>query len=167
MRIAVLGATGRTGREFVAQALAAGHEVVAFVRRPEAVDSQERLTIIGGQLTDQDGLSAALAGCDAVVVTLGPKVSDRNKPLMQIAVPAAITAAKQAEVRRIVVLSALGVGSTIENTRYPYKFGASTFLAGNFRDHVAGESQLETSGLDWTTIHPGPLFDGPARHDRY
>ncbi len=30
MRVVVLGAAGRTGRELVAQASAAGHEVVAF-----------------------------------------------------------------------------------------------------------------------------------------
>ena len=37
MKIVVLGATGTTGRLVVDEALAAGHEVVAFVRRPEAV----------------------------------------------------------------------------------------------------------------------------------
>lgn len=161
MRIAVIGATGRTGREFVDQALDAGHEITAFVRRPEAVPPRKGVTVVGGQLTEVDALTDALKGCDAVVITLGPKISDRNKPLMQTAVPAAVTAAKKAGVSRIIVLSALGAGSTLENTRYPYKLGARTFLAGNFRDHVAGESKLEDSGLNWTTIHPGPLFDKP------
>lgn len=160
MRIAVLGATGRTGSEFVQQAIAAGHEVVAYVRRPDALEPRPGLTAVGGQLDDTDALAGALAGCDAVVLTLGPKITDSHKPLMQIAVPAAITAAHRAGVKRIVVLSALGAGDTFANTRYPYRFGCRTFLAANFRDHVAGESQLTGSGLDWTTIHPGPLFDG-------
>lgn len=34
MNIVVLGASGGTGRLIVEQALAAGHEVVAFVRTP-------------------------------------------------------------------------------------------------------------------------------------
>ncbi|TKX84333.1 NmrA family protein, partial [Halorubrum sp. SS5] len=34
MRIAVFGASGRTGRPLVEQALDRGHEVVAFVRDP-------------------------------------------------------------------------------------------------------------------------------------
>lgn len=160
MRIAVLGATGRTGGEVVRQALDAGHEVVAYVRRPEAVTSARGLTVVGGQLADTEALARAIAGCDALVMTLGPKVSQRNAPLMQIAVPAAIEAAQRAGLKRVVVLSALGAGNTIANTRFPYRFGASTFLRGNFTDHVAGESQLEGSGLDWTTVHPGPLFDG-------
>ncbi|MFD0443837.1 NAD(P)H-binding protein [Streptomyces indonesiensis] len=37
MRIAVLGATGRTGRTVVEQALARGHQVVALVRSARSV----------------------------------------------------------------------------------------------------------------------------------
>ncbi|GAA1056933.1 NADH-flavin reductase [Agromyces luteolus] len=159
MRIAVLGATGRTGGEVVRQALAAGHEVVAYVRRPEAMNAAAGLTIVGGQLEDGAALVRALAGCDAVVITLGPKVTQPNVPIMQTAVPAVIAAARTTGVDRVVVLSALGAGNTFANTRYPYRFGCRTFLAGNFRDHVAGESQLVGSGLKWTTFHPGPLFD--------
>ncbi|MGC0405182.1 uncharacterized protein YbjT (DUF2867 family) [Streptomyces sp. SAI-126] len=160
MRIAVVGATGRTGKELVSQALADGHEVVAYVRRPEAVAPTPGLTVVGGQLDDEATLTDALGGCDAVAVALGNPVTKASAPLMQIAMPTVIAAAKGAGVRRVVVLSALGVGATLANARYPYRFGCRTFLAGNFRDHHAGESLLESSGLDWTTIHPGPLFDG-------
>lgn len=159
MKIAVLGATGRTGKEFVSQALAAGHEVVAYVRRPEAIATNAKLTAVGGQLDDIGRMSEAFHGCDAVVVALGPKISESSKPLMQIAVPSVIAAARQVGPRRVVVLSALGVGSTFHNTRYPYRFGCRTFLAGAFRDHKAGEDKLVGSGLDWTTVHPGPLSD--------
>lgn len=162
MRIAVLGATGRTGSEFVTQALAAGHEVVAYVRRPDAMDTQSNLTVVGGQLDDAATLTEALRGCDAVVLTLGPKVTESSKPLMQIAVPTVIDAAESAGVQRIIVMSALGVGDTFANTRYPYRLGCRTFLAGNFRGHKTGEDQLVDSGLDWTTVHPGPLADGPG-----
>jgi putative NADH-flavin reductase len=37
MRIAVIGATGRTGRQVVAQALARGHTVTAVTRHPESI----------------------------------------------------------------------------------------------------------------------------------
>jgi putative NADH-flavin reductase len=49
MRLAVFGATGRTGRPLVAQALAASHEVVAFARDPARLNIQhERLRIVQG-----------------------------------------------------------------------------------------------------------------------
>lgn len=161
MRIAVLGANGRTGREFTQQALAADHQVVAYVRRPETIEPRPGLTVVGGELDDGAALAGAIAGCDAVAITLGPKVTQPGAAIMQIAVPEVITAANKQQVRRVVVLSALGAGETFANTRYPYRFGCRTFLASAFRDHVAGESQLVGSGLDWTTIHPGPLSDAP------
>lgn len=161
MKIALLGATGRTGTEFMEQALAAGHQIVAYVRRPEALAARPGLSVIGGQLDDREALNGALSGCDAVAVTLGSKISHPGEPIMATAIPSVIAAAKANGVKRVMVLSALGVGDTFANTRYPYRFGCRTFLAANFRDHVAGESQLLGSGLDWTTVHPGPLSDAP------
>ncbi len=49
MKLFVIGATGRTGREIVQQALARGHHVTAFVRSPEGIGlSNERLTTSRG-----------------------------------------------------------------------------------------------------------------------
>jgi putative NADH-flavin reductase len=46
MKIAVLGATGGTGVEFVKEALSADHEVVAVVRSPSKLKIQhERLKV--------------------------------------------------------------------------------------------------------------------------
>lgn len=165
MKLMIIGATGRTGEELMRQAISAGHEVVAYVRRPEAIAPRENLIIVGGELDNQELLKQTAEGCDAITVTLGPKISDRNRKLMEIAVPAVIKAAKSANVDRVVVLSALGVGETYNNTRYPYRLGTKTFLKGNFSDHDAGESKLKNSGLNWTTIHPGPLFNGEKTED--
>jgi uncharacterized protein YbjT (DUF2867 family) len=53
MRLAVFGATGGTGKQLVEQALAAGNQVVAFVRNPSKLNIRhEHLTIIQGELTD-------------------------------------------------------------------------------------------------------------------
>ena len=38
MKILVMGASGKTGHEVVRQALAAGHEVTAFVRDPSRLE---------------------------------------------------------------------------------------------------------------------------------
>jgi len=49
MKLFVIGATGRTGREVVEQALARGHQVTAFVRSPEGIKlKNERLTVSKG-----------------------------------------------------------------------------------------------------------------------
>jgi uncharacterized protein YbjT (DUF2867 family) len=42
MKLTVFGPTGSTGEQIVRQALAAGHEVTAVARRPEAISSCRR-----------------------------------------------------------------------------------------------------------------------------
>lgn len=165
MRVAVLGATGRTGRAFTAAALAAGHEIVAYARRPEAVIRADGVRVFGGPLDDGEAMTAALAGCAAVVVTLGPKITRAGEPVMRTAMPAVIQACRAAGVPRVVVLSALGVGETLSATRFPYRLAVRTVLTVPFHDHVVGEGLLVGSGLDWTTIHPGLLGDGAATPD--
>ncbi|MFE6997881.1 NAD(P)-dependent oxidoreductase [Microbacterium sp. NPDC057659] len=162
MRIAVLGATGRTGRAVASAALAAGYEIVAYARRPEAVVRSDGVHAVAGELDDLGAMTAALAGCDAVIVALGVKATHPNAPVMRTAMRTAISACRAAGVRRIIVLSALGVGETLASTRFPYRLVVRTALIAPFRDHVAGESLLVGSGLEWTTIHPGLLGDGPA-----
>ncbi|MDR2999492.1 MAG: SDR family oxidoreductase [Microbacterium sp.] len=164
MRIAVLGATGRTGRAFLT-ALSAGHEIVAYARRPDAVVRSDGVHVVGGELDDLEAMTAALTGCDAVVVTLGVKVMRPTAPVLRTAMPTVIAACRAAGVRRVIVLSALGAGETLAAARLPYRLIVRTALIAPFRDHVAGESLLVGSGLDWTTIHPGLLGDGPATAD--
>ncbi len=58
MKIVVFGATGGTGKNVVAQALAAGHEVVAIAREPGAVEARPRLAVHQGDVLDAASFSA-------------------------------------------------------------------------------------------------------------
>jgi putative NADH-flavin reductase len=74
MKLFVIGATGGTGREIVRQALAKVHDVTAFVRSPDGIASKdERLTVLKGNVMDEDELFRAMQNHDAVVLTLGPR----------------------------------------------------------------------------------------------
>lgn len=55
MKVVVLGATGNVGAEVVKQAAAAGNDVVAYVRRPEAVVTHDHVRVVKPEFTD--GLS--------------------------------------------------------------------------------------------------------------
>jgi putative NADH-flavin reductase len=79
MRIAIVGANGRTGRQLVTQALAAGHEVTALTRHPGQVPARERLAVARADVTDPEALDAAVAGHDAVLSVLGVPYS--RKPV--------------------------------------------------------------------------------------
>lgn len=85
MRIAVFGATGRTGVPLVEQALERGHEVVAFARSPGklGVDNPD-LTVVEGDAYSGEGVAEAVAGADAVVSVLGQS-SDGPDDLLTVA----------------------------------------------------------------------------------
>src|ERR1700738_2217365 len=72
MNLLILGATGRTGRLVVEQALAAGHTVTALVRSPEKLTIRNsNLRVVAGRATDPEDVARALANADAVLSTLG------------------------------------------------------------------------------------------------
>ena len=73
MKIVVFGASGGTGIEIVKQALAAGHEVTAFVRNPAKVEFQHpNLKLFQGDVVDSAAVAKAITGQDAVISALGP-----------------------------------------------------------------------------------------------
>ena len=72
MKITVFGASGRTGREVVRQALAAGHDVTAFVRDPAKLSVHyDKVSMIKGDVSDSSAVMQGIEGQDAVVSALG------------------------------------------------------------------------------------------------
>lgn len=165
MKLTLIGATSRTGKELIRQSLEKEYEIVAYARRPEAVASHPAVSIVGGQLTDIGAMRQAMIGTNAVLVTLGLKLSTRKQKLMSFAVPNIIQAAQESGVKRVIVLSALGVGKTMKNMSSIQSIAARTILREPFKDHLEGESKLLESGLDWTTVHPSLLLDRPQTFD--
>ncbi len=116
MKVTVLGASGHTGVQVVLQSLAAGHEVVVLV--PEATDLMEddhRLTVVRGDATDPDAIAEALGGSDALVSALGGG-ADRKSTIAGDAARVFISSAEDAGVGRLIVVSAFGVGDSLNLT---------------------------------------------------
>jgi len=70
MRVTVTGATGTLGLAAVTAALQAGHQVRAFVRRPDEFQRRcrdERAEVVEGDILDRATAGAALEGSDAVI----------------------------------------------------------------------------------------------------
>ena len=81
--IAVLGATGRTGRIFVQEAVRRGHTVKAVVRSVNArQDLPPGVTMIQGDATDESFLQQPIEGADVVVSLLGQAKGSSYSPLL-------------------------------------------------------------------------------------
>ena len=162
MRVVVLGATGGTGRLLVEQAIDRGHEVVAYVRRPDALSPRPGLDVVGGQLTDEPALTAAMAGAGAVLCAIGPTgVKDLlGTDLMRRSLPVVAAAMTAAGVRRLVLLSAYGVGDTARSASVTARLTFRTAVRALYRDKREAEERLAAAGLDVTTVHPTMLTNG-------
>lgn len=162
MKLLVLGATGRTGRELVKHALAAGHEVAALVRNPDAITTRNpALTIITGSPENMSDVDQAMAGCAAVLVALNnnrssdaPWAKPVSPPrLIETSVWNAVAAMASHDIRRILILSAAGVGDSFAAAPWLMRvLIRKTNLAHTYRDHEAVDAYIRATDIDWTLV---------------
>ena len=158
MKILVLGASGKTGREVVRQALIAGHEVTAFVRDPMKIDRGD-VAVAVGDARDADDLEEALRDQDAVISTLGSGL-DGKQALIEDSTRALLEAMRATRVRRLVMLSTFAASPTFK-ARGIMKL-ARIVMKGIVADKEAGERLLKRSDLDWTIIYATRLTEASA-----
>ena len=160
MKLAIFGATGGTGIEIVKQALERGHSVTAFVRNPaQLADKGDRLTIVTGDIHDLKSVERSIQGHDAVICALGAR--DLKKTMIRTeGTVNIISAMKKNNVRRLIVVSAMGVGESWNSLSKVNKLFFSTVLKRR-EDHEAQEAAVKASELDWTIIRPSGLVNTP------
>lgn len=164
MRIAVFGATGRTGLHLVEQALAAGHQVTVLVRDPSKVTIQNAsLHVLRGNVQNAAQVEQAISGAEAVISVLGPT---QNKPTFEISAGTdnILAAMNKSGVRRLIISVGAGVGDP-QDAPGPFNLFIN-FLLRIFSRHVYEDMQqvaakVRASGLDWTIVRVPMLTDGP------
>ncbi|MBK7865306.1 MAG: NAD(P)H-binding protein [Archangiaceae bacterium] len=168
MRILIVGASRGTGALAVARALERGHEVTAFARNPDTLALQHpQLTRLKGDFHQAASLDAAVPSHDAVVLTasVARMAEFKTRPdYFSLGTGFAIEAMKRSGGKRLVVLSAAGVGDSLK-TMNPL-LGAvmvKWLLKLPYQDHTRQEQLVRDSGLDWVIAQPTRLTDGPAR----
>ena len=162
MRIAVIGATGRTGQQVVRHALERGAEVTAVVRNPQKLSpewsSHSRFRAAVADARDVEALTRALKHQDGVALCLGAAAGEGHA-VHREGVDACLTAMATAGVSRIVALSASGMVVSGDDplSRYLAKPLVARLLADHFADLSAMEDRLAASDARWTLIRPPRL----------
>lgn len=177
MKIAIIGATGGTGKYAMERALELGHEVIAVARRPEVISSAERLSIFHGDVLDVSSIAAVVAGADAVISCIGPSGSSASKGTLNIlqsnfspgtvmskGIPNIIEACRRVGIKRFVMQSGIGLSDGKE-----LSVGGRLLLGVNRRvfskaikDKKAAEQAVQRSGLDWVIVRPAGLSHAVA-----
>jgi uncharacterized protein YbjT (DUF2867 family) len=165
MKILVLGATGATGRLIVGEAIAKGHEVVALVRSRARSADLAGAELVEGDARDAAALTRAIAGCDAVVSSLGTAMSPfREVTMLSTATRALVGVMAEQKVRRLVCITGLGAGDSRGHGRFFFdRLFLPLMLRKVYEDKDRQEDAIRTSALDWTIVRPTVLSDKPAR----
>jgi len=161
MKVTIFGATGGTGAEVVKQALERGHTVTAFVRNPGALAEQDRFQIVTGDIHNPADVEQAIRDQDAVICALGAR--DLKKTMIRSeGTRSIIDAMKKNNIRRLIVVSAMGVGESWDSLSLVNKAFFAILLKSTREDHEAQEAAVKASGLDWTIIRPSGLVNTPG-----
>lgn len=138
--ILVTGPTGTVGSEVTRLLLSAGHKVRALVRNPEKAEGLKKqgAEVALGDLDRRDSLREALGGVDKafLVSAMSPRMAEQELTF--------ISAAREAGVKHVVLLSTAGAG-----------FDPGLKLG---KLHRAGELALEASGMAWTILRPNSFM---------
>lgn len=163
MRIAVIGATGRTGGAVVLAAADSGHEPVAVVRVAARM-SASAVEVRTADALSVPALTAALAGIDAVAWCVGPGRETRSD-VMSMSMTATIGAMESAGVRRLVAITASGPFDEGDNplTRFVAKPILWRVFGDTWRDMRLTERVIRSSAALWTIVRPPQLTDGDPR----
>ena len=162
MKLALLGATGRTGRYVLDQALADGHRVTVLARNPSKLPpGKYSLTIQLGDVVDANAVDDVVYGQDAVISALGLGAG-QDPDAFSRGLANIVAAMQTNSVRRLVVVTGAGIlldretgQMRIDSPAYPaayLPFGA---------EHRRIYELLLRSDLDWTLVCPPSMVDDP------
>jgi putative NADH-flavin reductase len=161
MIVAILGATGRTGRLVVQELLARGHQARVLVR--SAVSAPADTCAVVGDARDPAALRSLVDGCDVVISALGPVGGDRR--LHREVAPLLIAAMTDAGVSRFIGISGAGIdvpGDCKSRRDRLISSMIRVFGGDAAADKVIEYQSWRDSGLDWTLVRPPRLRGGPS-----
>jgi uncharacterized protein YbjT (DUF2867 family) len=149
MKIAITGGTGFIGRHLAKDLISRGHEVVIISRGYYTRNTQsiEGAKFIQLDANDTAKLTEAFRGCNAVAHCAGTSVEDGKQTLEQLhadGARSAVTAAENAGVKKIVLLSYLSVRPNVN----------SAYLTTKWQ----GEEIVRASNLNYTILKAGLVY---------
>lgn len=162
MKITIFGASGKTGKAFINQALEKGHEIKAFVRNRDKLPIiHPKLEIIEGELNEEEKLSKAILGSDVCISTLGGASLTKKSPEIVAGIEKIVNEIQKQNVHHLLYLSSLGANESKQYFPQPVRFLiCDLVLRVPLSDHNKNETFIKNSALKWTIIRPSGLTDG-------
>jgi uncharacterized protein YbjT (DUF2867 family) len=147
MKIAITGGTGFIGRHLAQHLIDEGHQVVLLARGAAANRFGPNTRFVASDLSDAELLTESFSGCDAVAHCAGINREIGKQTYRKVHVEGtqnAIKAARQAGVRKVVLMSFLRARPKCGSAYHESKWAA--------------EEIVRHSGLDYTIIKSGMVY---------
>jgi len=161
MRVVIFGAAGKTGGLLVDRALAKGYEVTVLVRKTSKF-KKEGVHVVTGDATKLDDVLHPVRGQDAVIDAIGGSTPYKTTLLESTSVRNMIDGMKAEGVRRLIVISMMGIGESRVQAPFWYQYLLMpTFLRGSTKDKIMMEKEVIQSGLNYIIARPPILKDDP------
>jgi len=167
MKILILGATGRTGKLILEEALNQGYEVNCLVREPKKIkETNKKLKILKGSPEQISELENAIKDCEGIISALNisrnsdfPWSKLRTPPMfLSDVMKNIISLTNKNGLERIVVCSAWGVAETEKEIPVWFKWLIKNSNIGvAYKDHERQENEIKKSKLNWTIVRPTGL----------
>ncbi len=172
MKVLIIGAGGKTGKLVVERALAAGHQVTALVHADEEHQEKEHfpdaVDVIHGDARNPSRLDQVMTGQHAVIDAIGEHTPFRKTDLEASSAKVILDVMKRNNVKRLIVISVLGVGDSEDQaTGFYHHLLMPFFLRGALPDKANMEAEIERSGLDFVIVRPPVLSDSDPTGNVY
>lgn len=162
MNIAIIGAAAGIGSAAVSLALDKGHQVVALSPNTDTIAGHARLTRINGSATSVNDLKKAMAGTDALLITVGTK-KKKGTTLFSGIASALIQATGELNYRNpVLVITGFGAGDSKPYLSFFMKTVIRLLLKDQYADKTLMEELITKSNMNWEIIRPGMLANGPS-----
>ncbi len=162
MIISVFGASGRSGRAFIAAASAAGHALRLHYRSAPEDEAPPLSTVVVGALTDPTAVREVLRGADAVIVLFGPRPKARHVFAAK-STKAIIDGMQSQGQTRLICLTGAMIGDSAGNLSIPMR--TLEFAIRRIgddeqaEDRTAQERVVRGSKMRWTLVKPPRLTE--------
>jgi nucleoside-diphosphate-sugar epimerase len=165
MKVLLTGAMGNIGFSTLEALLAQGHDVVGFdlpSRRGKklAANLHERARIVWGDITDDNSLTGALQGVDAVIhlAAIIPPYIDRVPELarrVNVDATHRLIAAMEASLtaKRLIFASSVGIFGDVQDREPPLQVDTPIAPTDEYGRHKAAcEKAIKESRLQWSIL---------------
>ncbi len=169
MHILILGASGRTGRKLLNEALKRGYRVSVLVGHKSSLKTYDgQVDVHEGTPLNKFTLANAMNGCEAILSTLNisrisasPWAKLRtSKDFLSSSMEIILELAREKCIGRIIITTAWGVAETKKDVPFWFRWLINkSNLRYPYRDHERQEELLKQSGINWTVVRPAGQVD--------